>query len=72
MPYMQQVIPLLLDGLSGRTWAGKEALIETLTTASVSCRKYFENNENRAQLDIIANVLKFNISYLFDYHSSYV
>jgi hypothetical protein len=56
---MQQVLPLLLDGLSGRTWAGKEALVEALTTASVSCREYFENSENRAQLDITANVLKF-------------
>ncbi|GBC07937.1 hypothetical protein RclHR1_00780017 [Rhizophagus clarus] len=57
MPYMQQVLPLLLDGLSGRTWAGKEALVEALATASVSCREYFENNEHRAQLDTIANVL---------------
>ncbi|CAB4480178.1 ARM repeat-containing protein [Rhizophagus irregularis] len=57
MPYMQQVLPLLLDGLLGRTWAGKEALVEALTTASVSCRKYFENDENRARLDIIASVL---------------
>lgn len=62
MPYMQQVLPLLLDGLLGRTWAGKEALVEALTTASVSCRKYFENDENRARLDIIASV--FIIQYI--------
>ena len=58
---MQQVLPLLLDGLSGRTWAGKEALVEALATASVSCREYFESNENRAQLDTIAKVFKFLI-----------
>ncbi|CAI2172736.1 418_t:CDS:10 [Funneliformis geosporum] len=57
IPHMEQVLPLLLDGLSGRTWAGKEALVEALAAASVSCREYFESDENRAQLDTLSKVL---------------
>ncbi|CAG8534937.1 9628_t:CDS:10 [Funneliformis mosseae] len=57
IPHMDKVLPLLLDGLSGRTWAGKEALVDALAAASVSCRKYFESDENRAQLDTLSKVL---------------
>ncbi|CAJ0835750.1 10586_t:CDS:10 [Entrophospora sp. SA101] len=52
--YMDKVLPLLITGLSGRTWVGKEALVEALTTASVSCKEYFKNNENLPKLNEIA------------------
>ncbi|CAG8680578.1 13176_t:CDS:10, partial [Dentiscutata heterogama] len=57
LPYMAQVIPLLMDGLSGRTWVGKEALVEALVTASISCKEYFADSNTRAQLDAISKIL---------------
>ncbi|CAG8524233.1 10813_t:CDS:10, partial [Cetraspora pellucida] len=57
LPYMTQVIPLLMNGLSGRTWVGKEALVEALVTASISCKEYFNDDNTRVQLNDISKIL---------------
>ncbi|RIB22041.1 proteasome stabiliser-domain-containing protein [Gigaspora rosea] len=57
LPHMAQVIPLLMNGLSGRTWVGKEALVEALVTASISCKEYFADSNTLAQLDDISKIL---------------
>ncbi|CAG8483679.1 8071_t:CDS:10 [Racocetra fulgida] len=57
LPYMTQVIPLLMNGLSGRTWVGKEALVEALVTASISCKEYFDDDNTRVQLNDISKIL---------------
>ncbi|CAG8663072.1 17683_t:CDS:10, partial [Racocetra persica] len=57
LPYMTQVIPLLMNSLSGRTWVGKEALVEALVIASISCKEYFDNDNTRVQLNDVSKIL---------------
>ncbi|BFY99626.1 hypothetical protein BsWGS_02666 [Bradybaena similaris] len=37
-PYLGDLLSSLLDGLSGRTWDGKEAFLKALSTVTTSCK----------------------------------
>ncbi|KAI1309120.1 hypothetical protein EDD11_004131 [Mortierella claussenii] len=52
---MDTLLPLILDGLSGRTWAGKEHIVELLPAVAVSAKPYFADKS--AKLQEIAKVL---------------
>lgn len=38
------LLPLIVDSLSGRTWDGKESILEALSTLAVEGKAYFETN----------------------------
>lgn len=42
--YMPTVVPVLIDALGGRTWEGKEAVLQALTTACVLCKDWVGKN----------------------------
>ncbi len=37
-PHLGMLLQALLDGLSGRTWTGKEALLHSVSAVCVSCK----------------------------------
>lgn len=51
-----QVIPMIIEALSGRTWDGKESVFESLTNVSIICKKWLVELENKALLDEIIKV----------------
>jgi hypothetical protein len=53
---MNQLLPLLTDGLSGRIWTGKDALVEALTLLSISCKPYFDSERGTQELEAIGRV----------------
>ncbi|KAG0080886.1 hypothetical protein BGZ90_010926 [Linnemannia elongata] len=53
--YMDTVLPLVLDGLSGRTWDGKEHVVNLLPSLALSSKAYF--NDKSPKLQEIAKVL---------------
>ncbi|KAF9207217.1 hypothetical protein BGZ49_000941 [Haplosporangium sp. Z 27] len=52
---MDVLLPLILDGLSGRTWQGKEHIVELLPVIAISSKAYFEGK--REKLQEIAKIL---------------
>ncbi|KAG0093814.1 hypothetical protein BGZ92_001559 [Podila epicladia] len=52
---MENLLPLVLDGLSGRTWEGKEQVVELLPALSISSKTYL--SAHQAKLPDIAKVL---------------
>ncbi|KAG0238428.1 hypothetical protein BGX31_003302 [Mortierella sp. GBA43] len=52
---MDVLLPLVVDGLSGRTWQGKEHLVELLPALAVSSKLYFV--DKTAKLQDITKVL---------------
>ena len=55
LPQMDTAIPLLIEALGGRTWEGKESLLEALVIISVECKVYF-TPEKKSVLDEITQV----------------
>lgn len=53
---MENLLPLVLDGLSGRTWEGKEQVVELLPALSISSKTYL--SAHQAKLPDIAKVCK--------------
>ncbi|KAF9191921.1 hypothetical protein BGZ51_006479 [Haplosporangium sp. Z 767] len=53
--HMDVLLPLILDGLSGRTWQGKESVVELLPAVAISSKTYFDDKQ--AKLLEIAKVL---------------
>ncbi|KAF9155982.1 hypothetical protein BG015_007778 [Linnemannia schmuckeri] len=53
--YMDTVLPLVLDGLTGRTWDGKEHVVNLLPSMALSSKAYF--NDKASKLQEIAKVL---------------
>lgn len=51
---MDTVLPLVLDGLSGRTWDGKEHVVNLLPSVALSSKAYF--NDKAPKLQEIAKV----------------
>ncbi|KAJ1549267.1 hypothetical protein HK405_006790 [Cladochytrium tenue] len=54
---MATVMPLLVDALSGRTWDGKEAVLEGLVVCAVEGKAYLLAEENKGALDNIFKVV---------------
>ncbi|XP_005102218.1 proteasome adapter and scaffold protein ECM29 [Aplysia californica] len=47
-PHLTHILEALLNGLSGRTWKGKETLLEALTTVCTSCREEILKGETES------------------------
>ncbi|KAF9098763.1 hypothetical protein BGX23_005338 [Mortierella sp. AD031] len=47
--YMGTVLPLVLDGLSGRTWDGKEHVVNLLPSVALSSKTYFDDKVPKLQ-----------------------
>lgn len=58
--YMDTVLPLVLDGLSGRTWDGKEHVVNLLPSLALSSKAYF--NDKSPKLQEIAKVSTTSLS----------
>ncbi|TPX38193.1 hypothetical protein SmJEL517_g00223 [Synchytrium microbalum] len=56
VPQMPVLIPALLEALSGRTWDGKESVLESLSNVSVTCKEWFDG-EGKSHLDEVSKVL---------------
>ncbi|TPX72617.1 hypothetical protein CcCBS67573_g05715 [Chytriomyces confervae] len=52
---MDAVIPMLTDALGGRTWEGKESVLEALVTVSVEGKGYFATHSE--QLETVSKVV---------------
>ncbi|KAI9097418.1 proteasome stabiliser-domain-containing protein [Phlyctochytrium arcticum] len=50
-------IDMLLDGLTGRTWEGKEDVVNALATVTVAHKDWFLENANAKTLGSVADVL---------------
>ncbi|KAF9434869.1 hypothetical protein BGZ76_007269 [Entomortierella beljakovae] len=48
-PYMDTLLPLVLDSLSGRTWEGKEFIVELLPAISISSKAYLSDKQDKLQ-----------------------
>ncbi|KAF9918544.1 hypothetical protein BX616_007987 [Lobosporangium transversale] len=46
---MDLLLPLVLDGLSGRTWEGKEHIAELLPAIAISAKEFFVMNPTKLQ-----------------------
>ncbi|KAF9344905.1 hypothetical protein BGX26_003767 [Mortierella sp. AD094] len=46
---MDVLLPLILDGLSGRTWQGKEHIVELLPVIAISSKLYFVGKQEKLQ-----------------------
>ncbi|KAG0278438.1 hypothetical protein BGZ95_004007 [Linnemannia exigua] len=53
--YMDTILPLVLDGLSGRTWDGKEHVVNLLPSVTLSSKVYF--SDKALKLQEIAKIL---------------
>ncbi|KAI9197483.1 proteasome stabiliser-domain-containing protein [Polychytrium aggregatum] len=53
---MDVAVPLLIEALSGRTWDGKEAVLEALMVASTTCKEWL-NAEGKARLSEVTKVM---------------
>ncbi|KAJ3323524.1 hypothetical protein HDV06_001801 [Boothiomyces sp. JEL0866] len=51
---MPTCISLLIDALAGRTWSGKEALLEALMSVCIAGKEYFKNQ--KSELEKIENI----------------
>jgi proteasome component ECM29 len=46
---MDTILPLVLDGLSGRTWDGKEHVVNLLPSVALSSKVYFSDKASKLQ-----------------------
>lgn len=53
---MDTILPLVLDGLSGRTWDGKEHVVNLLPSVALSSKAYF--SDKAPKLQEIAKVIR--------------
>jgi len=51
-PYLGQLLGALVNGLAGRTWTGKEALLSAISCVCIKCRKSMEDSSPRVDPDI--------------------
>ncbi|XP_021353886.1 proteasome-associated protein ECM29 homolog [Mizuhopecten yessoensis] len=51
-PHLGNLLSALLIGLQGKTWTGKEALLQAVKTVCTSCRKSIENSNTESQPSI--------------------
>lgn len=51
-PHLGNLLSALLVGLQGKTWTGKEALLQAVQTVCTSCRKSIEKEETEGQPSI--------------------
>ncbi|XP_033738890.1 proteasome adapter and scaffold protein ECM29-like [Pecten maximus] len=51
-PHLGSLLSALLVGLQGKTWTGKEALLQAVQTVCTSCRKSMENADTEGQPSI--------------------
>ncbi|KAJ3192246.1 hypothetical protein HK101_006845 [Irineochytrium annulatum] len=54
---METAVPMLVEALGGRTWEGKEAVLEALVTVSVEGKEHFAGGKNEARLDEVVKVV---------------
>ncbi|KAG0371099.1 hypothetical protein BGZ54_000043 [Gamsiella multidivaricata] len=47
--YMPTLYPLVVDGLGGRTWQGKEHIVELLPAVALASKQYFEDKPEKLQ-----------------------
>ncbi|KAF9912670.1 hypothetical protein EC991_009406 [Linnemannia zychae] len=47
--YMDTILPLVMDGLSGRTWDGKEHVVSLLSSVALSSKVYFVDKASKLQ-----------------------
>ncbi|KAJ3022327.1 UNVERIFIED_CONTAM: hypothetical protein HDU68_009207, partial [Siphonaria sp. JEL0065] len=52
---MGTVVPMLIEALGGRTWDGKESVLEALVTVAIEGKAYFDSNKN--QLETVTKVV---------------
>ncbi|KAJ3137196.1 hypothetical protein HK100_000877 [Physocladia obscura] len=52
---MSEILPLLIDALSGRTWDGKESVLEALVTVSIEGKDYFKTHSG--QLEQVSKIV---------------
>lgn len=57
VPYMEKLVKVMLEAVAGRTWEGKEAVLEGLVGIVASGKDYFAGSEGQAKLDEIFKVL---------------
>ncbi|KAF9430239.1 hypothetical protein BGZ94_007776 [Podila epigama] len=53
--FMETLLPIVLDCLSGRTWEGKESVVELLPALAISSRSFFDGQQDK--LKEIAKIL---------------
>ncbi|KAJ3397973.1 hypothetical protein HDU92_000075 [Lobulomyces angularis] len=53
---MNVVVPLLCESLSGRTWEGKESVLEALCNICINCKNWFDDDSNSEQLTQVCMV----------------
>ena len=59
VPHSKHVVPVLLEHLKGRTWDGKEDVVQALVATAVACTDHFALEENKSVNDeIVAALLK--------------
>jgi proteasome component ECM29 len=46
---LDKLLPLIIDGLSGRTWQGKEHVVELLAAVTTSSKDYFSGKKEKQQ-----------------------
>ncbi|XP_060085987.1 proteasome adapter and scaffold protein ECM29-like [Ylistrum balloti] len=51
-PHLGNLLSALLIGLQGKTWTGKEALLQAVKTVCTSCKKSIENSDTEGQPSI--------------------
>ncbi|CAH1774881.1 unnamed protein product [Owenia fusiformis] len=58
-PHLTLLLVALMNGLPGRTWTGKEILLQALSSVYVSCRETIQKSENKEQPspDIVVDAL---------------
>ncbi|KAI8818240.1 proteasome stabiliser-domain-containing protein [Fimicolochytrium jonesii] len=56
-PYMNEVVDMLISALAGRTWEGKEAIVNSLATVIVENKGWFATPEGAAKVDKITQIL---------------
>ncbi|KAJ3286443.1 hypothetical protein HDU79_006472 [Rhizoclosmatium sp. JEL0117] len=52
---MDTILPMLIEALGGRTWEGKESVLEALVTVSIEGKAYFETHAS--ELENISKVV---------------
>eukprot|EP00842_Homolaphlyctis_polyrhiza_P003154 jgi/Hompol1/383/HPOL_000241-RA len=57
-PYVERTLPLLIGALAGRTWDGKESVLEGLANVCIACADWLQNTaQGMAQLPEIQKTL---------------
>jgi len=46
---LDNLLPLIIDGLSGRTWQGKEHVVELLAAVTANSKDYFAGKKDKLQ-----------------------